>query len=69
MRLFIAIELEKNIRVYIESIQSQFKGLGQFSFPKQENFHITLKFFLELQDPSVVKRDLNNVKFEPFELK
>ena len=65
MRLFIAIDIPKNILSYVNEVQSKLKGVRL-----TKNFHITLNFIGELDKkklPDLIFL-LNNITFNEFEL-
>ena len=64
MRAFIAVEVESE---KLKEIQKQFEITG---VKLTNHFHITLKFFKEISDEAIeeVKRRLNDVKFDSFDL-
>lgn len=56
MRLFIAIDFDKNTKVYLQNIQSKLKNYTiKGSFTNIENFHITILFIGELEEVKVPK--------------
>lgn len=58
MRVFIAIEFTKDIKNYIESIQSQVRQSSKYgNFTRKKNFHLTLKFIGSINDS-----DLEDIK-------
>jgi RNA 2',3'-cyclic 3'-phosphodiesterase len=73
MRLFIAIDLDKNIKAYLENIEIELKHYCiKGSFTNTANFHITLAFLGELEESNVSKviKAMENSasKFTPFVL-
>ena len=68
MRVFIAIDIPKNIRKEIVAIQN---NLPEFSGKKTEpeNLHLTLKFLGEIDEEKVeeVKKKLSEIKFRKFQ--
>lgn len=56
MRLFIAIDFDKNIKAYLENIEIKLKNYcAKGSFTNKDNFHITLAFLGELEESNVSK--------------
>lgn len=73
MRLFIAIDFDKNIKAYLENIEIELKNYCiKGSFTNIDNFHITLAFLGELGELNVprVINAMENLasKFTPFVL-
>ena len=69
MRLFIAIELEENMRRALLELQSQMRRGGMTGrFTKEENLHLTLAFLGEYGDPDRVLDVMETVPFEPLGL-
>ncbi|MFL0246100.1 RNA 2',3'-cyclic phosphodiesterase [Candidatus Clostridium stratigraminis] len=71
MRLFIAIDFDKNIKAYLENIEAELKNYcNKGSFTSIDNFHITLAFLGELEESTVsgvIKAMENSAsKFTPF---
>jgi 2'-5' RNA ligase len=66
MRLFAAIKLPEEIAGELRKLQKQISDDG-LRFVK--DFHLTLKFYGEVQEDKVgkLKEELSKVKFEPFE--
>lgn len=71
-RCFIALELDREVREYLEELGLQIKKKNLFAgkFTDRENFHLTLKFLGEIGDGKVeeVKKRLGEVKFPEFEV-
>jgi len=69
MRLFIAIEIPKNIKEHLAEIQEKIKdNENKIKFVKKEQIHFTLKFLGEVQ-PNIAEQIKNNLKkitLEPF---
>ena len=70
MRLFIAIRFSDEITKALEEIQDslQLKGV-RGNYMKPENLHLTLAFIGEYSDPDYIHELIDQVKFDPFELK
>ena len=67
MRLFIAIELEDNIKNALLEIQGSMKKQNiTGNYTPIENTHITLAFIGEYPDPEEILDVMRNVPFEPF---
>ena len=66
MRLFIAIEIPKNLKEYISKIQEEIEiNSNKIRFIKKEQIHLTLKFLGEVQPNEVIqiKNILKNFNF------
>src|SRR3989344_1105647 len=61
MRLFIAINLPKEVKDYLWELKEEFRELGKFNLTAKSKYHITLKFLGE------IKEDLSEIKFSSFE--
>ncbi|RME54353.1 RNA 2',3'-cyclic phosphodiesterase [Candidatus Woesearchaeota archaeon] len=71
MRLFVAVDVSKEVKDHVYEIQHQMtSGLAKVSWVPKSNLHLTLKFLGEVSDVLVdeVKKRLSLVKFEPFKL-
>ena len=69
MRLFIAIELEPNIKNTLLEIQYNMKKAGVTgNYTAIENTHITLAFIGDYPDPDYVLQAMSNVSFKPFNI-
>lgn len=69
MRLFIAINLEDNMKKAIIGIQESMMALGVHgNFSKPDNIHLTLAFIGEYPDPDAVVDAIGRLDAEPFEL-
>lgn len=66
MRLFIAIDLPESVKEHLRKVQSI---LPEAEMSKTRDFHLTLKFLGECDDATRAKieKELEQVKFEPFE--
>src|SRR3989344_1853325 len=72
MRCFVAIELPKEIKEYLFDLQKTLSGEdAKINWVAKKNFHLTLKFLGEIDDARVeeVKKRLEVIKFEPFNIK
>ena len=68
MRLFIAIELEPNIKYALTEIQGTMKKQNIIgNYTPIENVHLTLAFIGEYPDPEQVLETMEKVPYEPFE--
>lgn len=70
MRLFTALDLPREIKDYLHSIQQDLHSIGNFSFVQPHNMHITLRFLGDMSDGQYEKVDraLDRVGMEPFTL-
>ena len=69
MRLFIAIELNQELRNTLKKIQQQLKAAGvRGNFTNQENLHVTLAFLGDYPDPDYVLDCMASVPFESFRI-
>ena len=69
MRLFIAIELEPNIKNALLEIQGNMKKAGVTgNYTSIDNTHITLAFIGDYPDPDYVLQAMENVSFKPFNI-
>lgn len=70
-RLFIALELPKNIIEALKKIQKKIKAANicDCKFTKPEQLHLTLKFLGEVDNKQekIIKDKLKNILFAPFE--
>lgn len=66
MRLFIAIELPKDVVDELKRLQ---KELDLFGLRPVKDFHLTLKFLGDVPDTKIgkIKEILSQIKFKPFE--
>ncbi len=63
MRLFIAINIPREIQEYFFDVQSELRDTRLTS-----SFHLTLKFLGEISNPEKIVEKLEKIKFEKFEL-
>lgn len=69
MRLFVAIELNMEMKRQLLNIQEQLHRLGvRGNYTPPENFHLTLAFIGDYPEPDSVLEVLESLCFEPFEL-
>ena len=70
MRLFIAIQLNTEMRDALEEIQGSLRLAGaRGNFTREENLHLTLAFVGEHPDPDEVLDALETVAFRPFDIR
>ena len=68
MRLFIAIQLNAEMRDALEEIQGSLRLAGaRGNFTREENLHLTLAFVGEHPEPDEVLDALETVAFRPFD--
>ena len=69
MRLFIAIQLDPNIKKALTDVQTALRQRGyKGRFTDIENMHLTLAFIGEFNDPDTVLEAMKQVPFDPFNL-
>ena len=69
MRLFIAIQLDPEMKEELTDLQLYMKGLGvRGNYSREENLHLTLAFIGEYSDPDAVLDIIDQISFEPFRL-
>ena len=69
MRLFIAIQLDPNIKKALTDAQNELRQRGfKGRFTDIANMHLTLAFIGEFNDPDAVLEAMEQVQFEPFQL-
>ena len=69
MRLFIAIELDQNIKNALLEIQGDMKKAGvKGNFTPIDNTHITLAFIGDYSDPDYVLDTMNETSFRSFNI-
>lgn len=70
MRLFIAIQLNEEMKDALAKLQAYMQRLGvQGNFTRRENLHLTMAFIGEYPDPYDVKDVLDMISFEPFTIR
>ena len=69
MRLFIAVEIPKEISDKLRDLQAEFRGLAKIKFVN--SFHCTLKFLGEVNENNLdnIKDRLSNINFKSFNSK
>lgn len=69
MRLFIAIQLNEEMKDALTRLQKQLQRQGvRGNFTRRENLHLTLAFIGEYPDPYDVKDVMERIDFEPFDI-
>ncbi len=63
MRLFIAIKVPEALHKYCRELQQKFKGIKP-----ADDFHITLQFLGEAEDPQSIIDKLSKIKLTPFRI-
>lgn len=68
MRLFVAIDIPKEISQELRELQRKFKGLAKIKMVS--SFHLTLKFLGDVEENKVdeIKKRLKEISFESFDL-
>ena len=67
MRLFIAIQLNDEMREALLDMQDRMRELGvQGNYTRPENLHLTAAFIGEYPEPAEVLEALETVRFRPF---
>ena len=70
MRLFIALQLNDDIRNGLSSVQEHLKNHSiRGNYTKIENLHLTLAFIGEYSDPAFVLEVMRSVPFTPFQIR
>jgi len=70
VRLFIAVQLSKEMRDAICKVQDDLIRMGvRGNYTPRENLHVTLAFIGEHNDPEQVLEVVNGISFEPLELR
>ncbi|MAG50532.1 RNA 2',3'-cyclic phosphodiesterase [archaeon] len=72
MRVFIAIELPKEVRDYLYVVQKKIGGKeAKIKWVSKKNIHLTLKFLGEITEERLdkLKEILKNIKFKSFKIK
>lgn len=69
MRLFIAINIPKEVKDYLWKLKEEFRGIGKFNFVPKKNYHLTLKFLGEVDKDKLcsIKQKLSEINFNSFE--
>lgn len=69
MRLFVAVDLPKDIKDELYSVQKSINhNLAKINFVNKKNLHLTLKFIGEYKNYDLIKERLSNIKFESFKV-
>ena len=69
MRLFIAIQLNKEMKQLVRHVQNSFRRQNvRGNYTPDENLHLTLTFIGEYGDPDMVLEAMESVSFSPFEI-
>ena len=69
MRLFIAINLNEEMKGALLDLQGDIMNMGVGgNYTRPENLHLTLAFVGEFSDPELVKEVVERGEFEPFEI-
>lgn len=68
-RLFIAIDLNDEIKNYLFNLQKVLGLKAKIKWVAKKNLHLTLKFLGDVEDAEKVIELLNKVKFDSFDLK
>ena len=68
MRLFIAINLTKEIKDYLWKLKEEFRSSGKIRFTPKKDYHITLKFLGEVKEENLesIKQKLSNINYNLF---
>ncbi|MBP3802670.1 MAG: hypothetical protein J6I76_02050 [Oribacterium sp.] len=70
MRLFIAININENVKYALLKMQNDLKRCGiKGSFTREENLHMTLAFIGENDDPGKIEKIMRNVSFKAFPIR
>ena len=70
MRLFIAIQPDRQMKDALRAVQNELRRRGvDGNYTRAENLHLTLAFIGEYPDPDAVLEAMGKLKFEPFGLR
>lgn len=68
MRLFLAIDLPTEIKLFLTQINTEISELPEIKTVNAENMHLTLLFLGEKNAKQTIEK-ISDIKFEPFEIK
>ncbi len=70
MRLFVAVDLDENLRARVDPLLSRLSALQGVKAVERENLHTTLIFLGEVEESKVkeIISALSSVRFTPFEI-
>ena len=70
MRLFIAINLPKEVKDYLFDLQKEFREFGKFNFVAKKNLHLSLKFMGNIEESKLkgINDKLSKIKSKSFEV-
>ena len=69
MRLFIAIQLNDEMKDALQDMQNYMRSRGvKGNFTKRDNLHLTLAFIGEFDDPQMVLDAIERAKLRPFDI-
>lgn len=69
MRLFIAIQLNDEMKDALEAMQDYMRSCGvKGNYTKRDNLHLTLAFIGEFDDPGIVLETIDRAGLRPFDI-
>ena len=69
MRLFIALQLNDEMKDVLEAMQDHMRSRGvKGNYTKRDNLHLTLAFIGEFDDPQAVLDAIDRAKLRPFDI-
>lgn len=69
MRLFIAIQLNDEMKNALQDMQAYMKSRGvKGNYTKRDNLHLTLAFIGEFDDPEAVLEAIERARLRPFDI-
>jgi len=70
MRVFIAIDLPKEVKNYLFELQKELSGFGKINWVAKKNLHLTLKFLGDINEEKLgeVKESLKQIKISKFKI-
>ena len=69
MRLFIAIQLNDEMKDALEAMQDYMRSCGvKGNYTKRDNLHLTLAFIGEFDDPGIVLEAIDRACLRPFDI-